>query len=86
MNFKSITVAELKELLEGQEDDALVTFASDYGDHCHTQQVHRLRGEIDEVVIRETAYSDSRYAVNERADEDDEDDETRHAGTVLLIS
>lgn len=61
--FKSVTVAELIEVLQEQDQEALVTFASDYGDHCHTEQVHALEGDIQEVGLRESAYSDSGWAV-----------------------
>ena len=84
--FKAtITVAELRDLLEGQDDEALVTFASDYGDHCHTQQIHRLVGLADMKPICEDAYSDSGFALAPESDETDVDDEDK-LQQVLIIS
>jgi len=73
--FKSITKAELLEALEDLADDDQIAFASDYGDHCHTQQVHRLKGNIGEHELRESAYSDSGWALvdPEYSDEADKD-------------
>jgi len=82
--FKSITVSELLELLNDElrlgniDEDSYVAFSSDYGDHCHTEQVHSLRGRIEEQVLTETAYSNSGFAVS--------DDDPRNSQTVLIIS
>lgn len=73
--LKTITVGELRELLEDYEDDVPVVFASNYGDISRTQQVHPLRGDGDMVAVRESAYSDSGYAVAEAEDLDADDDE-----------
>jgi hypothetical protein len=67
--FKTITKAELLQALADLNDNDHIAVASDYGDRCHTQQLHRLRGNIEEVSVKESAYSDSGFAV---ADEDDE--------------
>ena len=48
--MKTITVAELLELLEGQDTDAKVIFSTDYGDHCHTPQALPLKGEAETVT------------------------------------
>lgn len=83
--FKSITVAKLRELLEGEDDQALVIFAADYGDHCHTEQALPLRGEIDEVAIRESAYSASGYAVLGNDEDDEPEPGTAEEQTYLRI-
>lgn len=80
--FESMTVAELKALLEDQDDEALVTFESNYGDRGRTRQVHTLHGRIEEQPLRETGYSESGYAIAEREYDGPEDD----AQTVLVIS
>jgi len=48
-------------IFEGKDDDILVVSSSDYGDHCHTEQLV----EISEVVINrptKNAYSQSGWA------------------------
>src|SRR5688572_5391598 len=71
--FRTITVEHLRELLEDQADEALVIFTTDYGDHSHTPQALPLEGEIEEVTISESAYSNSRWAIDEDDDEDQEE-------------
>lgn len=77
--FSTITKAELVEALEELNDNDLVAFASDYGDHGHTQQVHRIRGNVEEAVLMESAYSDSGWAVanEEEWDSDPGSDEPK---------
>lgn len=70
--MKTITVRQLRDLLDGEDDDALVLFTADYGDRGHTEQALPLDGEIEEVTIRETAYSNSGFRIHEDA-EDAED-------------
>lgn len=70
--MESITVKELKALLEDWDDEARVVFGSNYGDRSGTVQAHRLRGRIEEVTLRESAYSDSGYAINEDGSDEDE--------------
>lgn len=78
--LRTITVRELIERLEGESPDAKVIFSTDYGDYIRTQQALPLRGELDTVTIRETAYSRSGFAVVEPDEDgdliDDESDET----------
>jgi len=82
--FKTITKAALLEALEDLDDNDSIAVASDYGDRCHTQQLHRLKGNIEEVKVRESAYSDSGFAV---ADEDGgELDDNEEPLTVYLLS
>ena len=72
--FRSIPLSELRELVNdptlNDQEDVLVTFASDYGDHCHTEQVHSLDGRIELQTIRESAYSDSGFAVEDDLEND----------------
>lgn len=61
--IRTITGRELKALAEDIEDDALVVFAADYGDRCHTEQALAIRGEVERVEIADSAYSSSGYAI-----------------------
>jgi hypothetical protein len=79
--LRSITVAELRELLEEQDDDMPVIFGTDYGDHHHTTQALPIRGVLTETTVTESAYSNSGFAVSE----DDEDDRDGESTTYLLI-
>jgi hypothetical protein len=67
-HFRTATREQLIEALEDLPEGALVTFASDYGDHCHTQQAHRLHGEVEEKTLQESAYSDSGWAIEDSGD------------------
>jgi hypothetical protein len=71
--LRTITVADLKRLLDGEEDDALVIFSTDYGDYHHTPQALGLRGETEEVFVEESAYSNSGFAVQREEDLDDDE-------------
>lgn len=87
-NMKTISVAELIELLEEQDPDARVLFTADYGDHCHTAQALPITGSIDNLkseglCIAESAYSTSRFAIVE--DDEDEDDEDEDDDTTYLV-
>ena len=80
--LKTLTVKALRDLLEGEDDDALVIFSTDYGDYHHTPQALPLRGETEEVYVEKSGYSNSGFAVV--SDEDDaaelmeEDDAPRY--------
>lgn len=76
--LRTITVADLIELLQHEDPDMPVVFASNYGDISHTEQAHALRGRVEEVVLVASAYSDSGYAVAD-ADDEAQDD------TVMLV-
>lgn len=67
--LKSITVARLIDLLQGEDPEAEVVFVCDYGDHGHTEQALPIRGDIIEAVLEPSAYSISGWAV---ASDDDE--------------
>ena len=75
--FSTLTALELRELLEELPDDALVVFSSDYGDYCHTEQAHTMRGELTPARLRMSAYSRSGWAVidPERDGDDEVDDD-----------
>lgn len=62
-NIDTITVGELKDLLEGLDEDARVAFACNYGDRCQTQQVISITGDINEENLHRSAYSESGWAV-----------------------
>lgn len=80
--MRSITVRELKALLEDQDEDREVIFSTDYGDYHRTPQALPMAGEIEEVAIVKSAYSNSGFAVlSEDDDQGDEDDRE----TYLLI-
>lgn len=79
--LKTITVGELIALLQDENPDAQVAFATDYGDHCHTKQVHSIRGEINPESLYESAYSVSGLAV-----EKEPEDADPNAEVVLIIS
>lgn len=70
MALRTITVRQLRELLDGEDDDLPVIFSTDYGDYHHTQQALPLIGETDEVLVEESAYSNSGFAVANDADGD----------------
>jgi hypothetical protein len=61
--LKSITVAKLIELLQDQDPDAKVVFSTNYGDYSRTEQALPLKGEIEEVFVEPSAYSNSGFAV-----------------------
>jgi hypothetical protein len=70
MTLRTLTVAQLIELLEDESPDARVIFSTDYGDYSRTEQALPIKGEIDTVTIEESAYSNSGFAVS--SDEEDE--------------
>lgn len=75
--MKTITVRELREALEGQDDDTPVLFTTCYGDHSRTQQALPLRGEVDTVTIEKSAYSNSGWAIQDSDNIYDDDGEMR---------
>lgn len=81
--MRTITVQQLRDLLEDEDPDALVIFSADYGDYHRTAQALPLKGEVEEVEIEKSAYSNSGYAIAE-SDEDAED-EGPDAGKYLVI-
>ena len=74
--LRTITVAALIDILQGEDPDARVIFAADYGDYHHTEQALPLRGETDTVTVEGSAYSNSGFAIAEPDDDDAADVET----------
>lgn len=70
MKMRTLTVAELLELLEGQDPEASVIFSTCYGDYHRTQQALPITGrDIRTVTICESGYSNSGFAIVEDEDE-----------------
>lgn len=62
----TMTVRDLRDLLEGHDDDTLVVASCNYGDYGRTEQAVALgQGDLSGELIRleESAYSTSGYAV-----------------------
>ena len=85
--LQTLTVKELIEVLENEDPEMPVVFASDYGDIGHTQQVHGIDGEIEEEPIHESAYSHTGWAVpnHDRERPEDADEEEDDAPRVLVL-
>lgn len=79
-----MTVARLRDKLEGCPDEAVVVFVCDYGDHCHTPQALPVCSVEEEGRLYETAYSESGVALRDEGDERGTDDD--HAEVVVLRS
>ncbi|MFA5376304.1 MAG: hypothetical protein WC455_11220 [Dehalococcoidia bacterium] len=80
-----LTVADLIDELRNYDENALVLFACDYGDHCHTQQALPIRT-VDEYhlgVLEESAYSHSGVSFRE-PDERDEDCPDMDRSVIIL--
>ena len=65
----TITVGELKEILDTMNDESPVVFLSNYGDYCNTLQVHPFQqDEVDtfnaDYAFRVSPYSASGVAFN----------------------
>lgn len=82
--LKTLTVAQLIDLLQDQDPGARVIFSANYGDYSRTMQALPLKGSVDEVTIEKSAYSNSDFAVVEYEDEDCKDPNDRH-GSFLVI-
>lgn len=85
--FNTLTVAELIELLEGEDPTMKVIFSTNYGDYHNTPQALPIGSEVREVTIAESGYSNSGFEVIERGEGDDDDDEAEEIEkeTFLLI-
>lgn len=81
-NFRTLTVKQLIELLEGESPDQRVIFSADYGDYHHTEQALPIRGELDTVTIGKSAYSNSGFSITEP---DEDDNPSEDAETFLVI-
>jgi hypothetical protein len=84
-SIRTINVRELIEELQEQDPEALVVFAADYGDIGHTQQALAIVGDIEECVLRESAYSASGWAISLEQDDDDEQEGTSEETVPILV-
>lgn len=80
--LNTISVGELKNILDNYDDDTPVAFTCSYGDRCRTQQVIGLLGRDEMEALYETAYSESGFAISDRYDDGDDDGEPQE---VLII-
>lgn len=74
--MKTITVGELMQLLSDYDPERKVIFAANYGDRGRTQQAIPIRGELEEMPLRESGYSDSGYALAESDEDWNDGDDT----------
>lgn len=74
---RGMTAADLIAELKNYPDDAVVGFASDYGDHCHTMQFLPVtvvrENERNEFIVKNEGYSKSGLEVREIDYDNDED-------------
>jgi len=82
--LRTLTVKELIEVLQDEDPEMPVVFATDYGDYHHTIQVHAIDGSVDEEPIRESAYSRSGWAIPDHEKEDEEERDVE-APRVLVV-
>ena len=87
-----MTVRDLIDELSQLDPEAVVVFACDYGDICHTQQALPVSAveelDPDEQRIEPSAYSQSGLAVERVGDdEDDEDDvlDDEYDGPAVVV-
>lgn len=74
-DLSTITVGELRDMIEGHHDDERIGFACDYGDHGHTQQVLGFSAsDPEQHTVVESGYSNSGYALPDADDEEEGDD------------
>ena len=77
--LNTITAGELREMIEGLDEDARIAFACNYGDRARTQQVISITGDMEESNLYRSAYSESGWAVCG-------DSEREHEDTVFIIT
>lgn len=63
--LRTLNVGQLKQLLDGYDDDQPVIFTANYGDYSRTEQALPLRGFIEESRITKSAYSDSGFTLSD---------------------
>ena len=76
---RGMTVSDLIDELRNYDQDDLVVFGCDYGDHCHTEQALPIQevGQVrpaDGVRVVESAYSHSGLAIQQYQDYHNEDE------------
>lgn len=81
--FGTITVRDLIEALQQEDQDAQVVFTANYGDYSNTPQALAIDGEIEEVTLEKSAYSRSGWAIAREGDEESDVDED--SPKVLVI-
>lgn len=82
MTLRTLTVRELIDLLEQEDEQALVIVTADYGDRSHTAQALPIRGQLETVTVRESGYSASGFAIE---DEDDPTASNDEDGDTYLV-
>lgn len=84
-----MTVRELIDALESEDENALVYFVCDYGDHTHTQQALPVKEIEGGHSLVKSAYSRSGLALKESDDDEregpDEDSETGDEGDRVVV-
>lgn len=75
----TITVGELKELLEQFDDELPVLFSYDYGDHEHTT----VAGTISSADAGKVCYS-SYHRMNKVADGEDDEEDPNAVEAVII--
>jgi len=72
----AMTVKDLRQMLEGYDDETPVLFVCDYGDYHHTQQALPVSEceEAESKHLSKSAYSHSEIALNDDEPEDGYDD------------
>lgn len=87
-SLRTVTKAELIRLLETFDDNQLVAFSYNYGDHSSTQAIDGIT-QADRCEMDETAYSPSGFSVFEPDEDRDEGEARDDAGdpyTVVILS
>ncbi len=69
-HFETITVGELKAMLDDFHDDLLVVAVSNYGDRANTMQAIALNDLQCGYHLAETAYSNSGYKISDSCYDD----------------
>ena len=84
-----MTVRDLIDELSHLDPEAVVVFACDYGDICHTQQALPVSSaeelDPDEHRIDSSAYSQSGLAVERVEDEEDDLPDEDYDGPVVVV-
>lgn len=79
---RSMTVGQLREILEDYSDDEPVMFGCNYGDYHRTQQVLLIEGNLERLPVEDSAYSESGWAVVR----DVTDDTSKECRRILVLS
>jgi len=80
--LRTITVRELRDLLEDQDDNALVIFTANYGDYHRTSQALPLKGEVEEGTVAKSAYSNSGFELVQDDEDPDNEGECADCGSI----